>query len=279
MHVVFRPYRKRDKKALCRIIAPTWRFDEYFPGIKNTERLCALVVDMFRMQSDYTDIAVLSAEDAGTEEPAGALSAEASADVLRDGEPAAFLFAETPQGKKRALGRPFYRAKKNAARAAFYIKVFFLWIAGFYGERGGVRKAFLSYHSVQKNILKGFSFDAELLCLFVDASCQGSGLGRRLLSRFFEWSSARNIRSFVLTTDTDCNYRFYDRCGFKRLKEQSGCLGIPQNTDTASRIFVYGISEPDGGGFSSGTSGRAGVRSSRIEAPPKEPTDVCRQRV
>ena len=157
MHVVFRPYRKRDKKALCRIIAPTWRFDEYFPGIKNTERLCALVVDMFRMQSDYTDIAVPAAEGGKPEASAGALSAEASADVLRDGEPAAFLFAETPQGKKRALGRPFYRAKKNAARAAFYIKVFFLWIAGFYGERGGVRKAFLSYHSVQKNILKGFS--------------------------------------------------------------------------------------------------------------------------
>lgn len=240
MNFVFRPYRRRDKKALCRIIAPTWHFDEYFPGIKNTERLCGFVVDMFRVQSDYTDVAVPAAARGKT---------EASAGALVDGVPVGFLFADAPAKRSGVLGRLFYRAKKKTARAASYVKVFFLWLAGFYGERAAVRKAFLSYRSVQKNILKDMSFDAEILCLFVDASYQGSGLGRRFLSRFFEWSKKRNICSFVLTTDTDCNYRFYDCSGFKRLKEQSGCLGIPQNTDPSSRIFVYGYSVSADSGF------------------------------
>lgn len=248
MNFVFRPYRRRDKKALCRIIAPTWRLDEYFPGIKNTERLCGFVVDMFRVQSDYTDVAVPAAEGGKT---------KASAGALVDGVPVGFLFADAPAERSGVLGRLFYRAKKKTARAAFYVKIFFLWLAGFYGERAAVRKAFLSYCSVQKNILKDISFDAEILCLFVDASHQGSGLGRRLLSRFFEWSKRRKIRNFVLTTDTDCNYRFYDRSGFKRLKEQSGCLGIPQNTEPFSRIFVYGFSLSAGSGFSSAPTAEA----------------------
>lgn len=248
MNFVFRPYRRRDKKALCCIIAPTWRFDEYFSGIKNTERLCAFVIDMFRLQSDYTDVAVPAAEGG---------KPEASAGVWGDEAPAGFLFADASAKRNGLLGRLFYRIQKGAAFTAFYVKVFFLWLAGFYGERAAVRKAFLSYRSVQKNILKDISFDAEILCLFVDASSQGSGLGRRLLSRFFEWSKKRNICSFVLTTDTDCNYRFYDRSGFKRLKEQSGCLGIPQNTAPSSRIFVYGFSLSAGSGFSSAPAAEA----------------------
>ena len=248
MNFVFRPYRRCDKKALCRIIAPTWRFDEYFPGIKNSERLCGFVIDMFRVQSDYTDVAVPAAAGGKT---------KASAGALVDRIPAGFLFADASAKRSGLLGRLFYRAKKKTARAAFYIKIFFLWLAGFYGECADVRKAFLSYCSVQHNILKDISFDAEILCLFVDASYQGSGLGRRLLSRFFEWSKKRKIRSFVLTTDTDCNYRFYDRSGFKRLKEQSGCLGIPQNTEPSSRIFVYGFSLSADSGFSSAPTAEA----------------------
>ncbi len=248
MNFVFRPYRRRDKKTLCRIIAPTWRFDEYFPGIKNTERLCGFVVDMFRVQSDYTDVAVPAA---------GGGKTKASAGALVDGVPVGFLFADAPAKRSGVLGRLFYRAKKKTARAAFYVKIFFLWLAGFYGERAAVRKAFLSYRSVQKNILKDISFDAEILCLFVDASYQSSGLGRRLLSRLFEWSKKRKIRNFVLTTDTDCNFRFYDLSGFKRLKEQSGCLGIPQNTEPSSRIFVYGYSVSTDSGFSSAPTAEA----------------------
>ncbi len=248
MNFVFRPYRSRDKKTLCRIIAPTWRFDEYFPGIKNTERLCGFVVDMFRVQSDYTDVAVPAA---------GGGKTKASAGALVDGVPAAFLFADAHAKRSGVLRPLFYRIQKSATFIAFYVKIFFLWLAGFYGERAAVRKAFLSYRSVQKNILKDMSFDAEILCLFVDASYQGSGLGRRLLSRFFEWSKKRKIRSFVLTTDTDCNYRFYDRSGFKRLKEQSGCLGIPQNTEPSSRIFVYGYSVSTDSGFSSAPTAEA----------------------
>ena len=248
MNFVFRPYRRRDKKALCRIIAPTWRFEEYFPGIKNTERLCAFVIDMFRLQSDYTDVAVPATEGGKT---------EASAGALVDGVPAGFLFADASAKRSGVLRPLFYRIQKSVAYTAFYVKIFFLWLAGFYGERAAVRKAFLSYCSVQKNILKDIFFDAEILCLFVDASYQGSGLGRRLLSRLFEWSKKRKIRSFVLTTDTDCNYRFYDRSGFKRLKEQSGCLGIPQNTESSSRIFVYGFSLSADSGFSSAPTAEA----------------------
>ena len=248
MNFVFRPYRRRDKKALCRIIAPTWRFDEYFPGIKNTERLCGFVVDMFRVQSDYTDVAVPVAGGGKTKALAGALV---------DGVPAGFLFADASAKRSGVLGQLFYRIQKSAAYTAFYVKIFFLWLAGFYGERAAVRKAFLSYRSVQKNILKDIPFDAEILCLFVDTSHQGSGLGRRLLSRFFEWSKKRKIRSFVLTTDTDCNFRFYDRSGFKRLKARSGCLGIPQNTEPSSRIFVYGYSVSTDSGFSSASTAEA----------------------
>lgn len=58
MSYIFRPYRHSDKKNCARIIAPTWRFDMYFPGTKNTDVLNAFVIDWFRLHSDYTDTAV-----------------------------------------------------------------------------------------------------------------------------------------------------------------------------------------------------------------------------
>lgn len=219
MSYIFRPYRHSDKKNCARIIAPTWRFDMYFPETKDTDVLNSFVIEWFRLHSDYTDTAV-------------------NEDTKSEGECEAFLFAEMRYTGLRGL---LNRIKKTSRFCFFYIKIFLLWLWGFYGKRGPVRKAFCEYKAVQKKLFKDVSYDAEILCLFVDEKAQGRGLATSLLMRFFQWADRQNLKSFVLATDTDCNYKFYDRGGFTRLKEMKGCLGIPQASCGKSRIFLYGI--------------------------------------
>lgn len=219
MNYVFRPYIRNDKKDCARIIAPTWRFDTYFPETKSADLLNAFVIDWFRLHSDYTDTAVKKDGDNG--------------DVC-----AAFLFAEIrPKGFQGLLNR----LQKINRICFFYMRVFLLWLCGFYGKREPVRKAFREYRAVQKKLLKNVAYDSEILCLFVDEAAQGKGLAKSLLMRFFQWADKQNLKSFVLTTDTDCNYKFYDKSGFTRLKEMRGALGVPQDSCGKSRIFLYGI--------------------------------------
>ena len=219
MSYIFRPYRHSDKKDCARIIAPTWRFDMYFPDSKNIDVLNVFVIDWFRLHSDYTDTAVKEDGDGR-------------------GTCAAFLFAEIRSGGLPGLCRT---AKKKLLIFFFYMRIFVLWLFGFYGKRGPVRKAFREYKAVQKKLFKDVTYDAEILCLFVDKTVQGRGLATSLLMRFFQWADERDLKSFVLATDTDCNYRFYDKGGFTRLKEMKGCLGVPQTVCGKSRIFLYGI--------------------------------------
>lgn len=219
MSYIFRPYRHSDKKNCARIIAPTWRFDMYFPGTKNTDVLNAFVIDWFRLHSDYTDTAVREDGD--------------SRDTC-----AAFLFAEIKSAGLPGLCRA---VQKKLLFFFFYLRIFVLWLFGFYGKRGSVRKAFREYRAVQKKLFKDVMYDAEILCLFVDEKVQRRGLAKSLLMRFFQWADKRDLKSFVLATDTDCNYKFYDKGGFTRLKEMSGCLGVPQAAYGKSRIFLYGI--------------------------------------
>lgn len=219
MNYIFRPYRRADKKNCARIIAPTWRFDVYFPDTKNTDILNGFVIDWFRLHSDYTDTAVQK-------------------NTKGAAECAAFLFAEIRGGGLPGLCRA---AKKKLLIFFFYLRAFVLWLAGRYGKRGSVRDAFLQYKAAQKKLFKDVMYDAEILCLFVDEKAQGQGLAKSLLMRFFQWADKRDLKSFVLATDTDCNYKFYDSGGFTRLKEMTGGLGVPQDACGKSRIFLYGI--------------------------------------
>lgn len=218
MDYSFRPYARRDKKNCARIIAPTWRFDEYFPGTKNTEALNTFVIERFFMYSDYTDTAVV--QNGGKEECA------------------AFLFAHI---KRTGLHGVLYRAKKSLLLFGFYLRVFVLWFAGFYGRRAPLQKAFSEYKTLEQKLFEGVEYDAEILCLFVDEKAQGKGLAKMLLMRFFQWAERRNLKQFVLATDTDCNYRFYDNHGFTRMRQIRGCLGVPQSACSGAHIFLYGI--------------------------------------
>ncbi|MGI5173118.1 GNAT family N-acetyltransferase [Treponema sp. OMZ 840] len=219
MNYMFRPYRGCDKKSCERIIAPTWRFDKYFPDAKNISFFNGFVIDWFRLHSDYTDTAIVKT---------GA----------QKGKCTAFLFAEIKCSGLQSVPNAM---KKKVRLTFFFVKIFMLWLLGCYGKRSTARKAFRDYKAVQKKLFNDIDYDSEILCLFVDKAAQGQGLAKHLLKRFFEWAAERDLTSFVLATDTDCDYRFYDKGGFTRIKEIRGCLGVPQSSSVNSRIFLYGI--------------------------------------
>jgi GNAT superfamily N-acetyltransferase len=58
--------------------------------------------------------------------------------------------------------------------------------------------------------------DAEVLLLMVGSRSRGRGIGRRLLDEAASRLSYMGCRSFMLFTDDDCDYGFYDKIGMKK---------------------------------------------------------------
>lgn len=58
--------------------------------------------------------------------------------------------------------------------------------------------------------------DAEVLLLMVGSRSRGRGIGRRLLNEAASRLSDMGCRSFMLFTDDDCDYGFYDKIGMKK---------------------------------------------------------------
>jgi len=62
----------------------------------------------------------------------------------------------------------------------------------------------------------GVRADAEVLLLIVGSRSRGRGIGRRLLDETVSRLSDKGCGSFMLFTDDDCDYGFYDKIGMRR---------------------------------------------------------------
>lgn len=64
------------------------------------------------------------------------------------------------------------------------------------------------------------SFDGELVFFMVDRHLRGIGIGTSLLQLFHQYMRRQGARRIYVLTDTGCDYDFYDRHEFSRLKKQ-----------------------------------------------------------
>lgn len=64
------------------------------------------------------------------------------------------------------------------------------------------------------------SFDGELVFFMVDRHLRGIGIGTSLLQLFHQYMRRQGVRRIYVLTDTGCDYDFYDRHEFSRLRKQ-----------------------------------------------------------
>lgn len=80
-------------------------------------------------------------------------------------------------------------------------------------------KQYKGITKIYKKLMKDANknFDGILTLFVVSPRYQGYGIGNKLLNYFFEYEKRNNVKNIYVYTDSKCNYRFYDRRGFKRL--------------------------------------------------------------
>lgn len=106
--------------------------------------------------------------------------------------------------------------------------------------KGGVQE--IKYGSIVEKTNKELyrkakrNFDGELVLLIVDEKMRGKKLGNKLLYDFINYMKENNAEYFYILTDSSCNYRFYERTGFKKLNEKNIC--IPSNNEK-EKYFLY----------------------------------------
>ncbi len=83
------------------------------------------------------------------------------------------------------------------------------------------------------------SYDAQLVLFISSKDFRGKGLGRKLFEFFAKTLEEHNLHSFFLQTDTECNYKFYDKIGLRKIesKQMSEKNGSMQED---WEIFIYG---------------------------------------
>jgi len=95
-------------------------------------------------------------------------------------------------------------------------------------------------NSMQADLMGGLCTNdcAEILLYAVDPDIQGSGTGRRLLSRFRSHAYAEGCRTMSLLTSDYCNVGYYQHIGFELYRE--GRLDV-SGTHTPIYIFTSGL--------------------------------------
>ena len=63
------------------------------------------------------------------------------------------------------------------------------------------------------------TWNGELKLLMTSSVCQGQGLGSLLVRETLEEMKARGVMDVVLFTDTHCNWRWYEKTGWRRAAE------------------------------------------------------------
>lgn len=117
------------------------------------------------------------------------------------------------------------RAPRGGVRAALRSAGAVLWALGRFlaGELGPRKRAVATIRSLlgmlgSLDALRQED-DAYVSLFIVRSSLRGQGWGRRLLDAYRAEAAAYGSKRLYLWTDRSCNYGFYERMGFERIKE------------------------------------------------------------
>lgn len=152
------------------------------------------------------------------------------------------------------------QAPRGGVRAALRAAGAVLWALGSFlsGGLGPRRRAAATIRSLL-SMLRSLDAlrtddDAYVSLFIVSAGLRGQGWGRRLLDGYRAKAAAYGSRRLYLWTDKSCNYGFYERMGFERIKEiESPFLA---EYGSGPNGFVYALPADDG---AAGEAGAAAV--------------------
>ncbi len=106
-------------------------------------------------------------------------------------------------------------------------------------NKDAINKYCNNYNYVPEE-LKNY-FDGEVSILIVDKNYRGKNIGKKLLFEIFEMAKKDNMKNLQILTDESCNYKFYEKCGCKKIYEtiienkEYGILG----QITSEKAFIY----------------------------------------
>lgn len=124
----------------------------------------------------------------------------------------------------------------NSVKYLYYI---FLTIlkSKFYGID---LKQYKGITRIYKELMKksNKNFEGVLTLFVVSKNFQGYGIGKKLLSYFFDYEKLHNVKNIYLYTDSKCNYKFYDTQGFEKLNEDIFKVKN-KNKEFDLQIFLY----------------------------------------
>ena len=106
-------------------------------------------------------------------------------------------------------------------------------------NKDAINKYYNNYNYVPEE-LENY-FDGEVSILIVDKNYRGKNIGKKLLFEIFEMAKKDNMKNLQILTDESCNYKFYEKCGCKKIYEtiienkEYGILG----QITSEKAFIY----------------------------------------
>lgn len=101
-------------------------------------------------------------------------------------------------------------------------------------------KQYKGITKIYKDLMKKADkkFDGVLTVFVVSKECQGYGIGKKLLSYFFDYEKQNNVKNIYVYTDSKCNYKFYDSQGFNKINEDTFNVKT-NNNQFYLDIFLY----------------------------------------
>lgn len=142
-----------------------------------------------------------------------------------------FSAYEKRGSKKFSIKKNFYKFLKSLIVKGPFIKD---------------KKAFARYNELYDKIESKFDnkYDGDIIIFIVDKKYQRNGYGSELLKMIFNLARKDNMKKLKIVTDDDCNYKYYERLGFKKIYEEP--IYFDKAKTQKEEQFIYEVNLKEG---------------------------------
>lgn len=197
--MIFREYRKTDRKALEDVIRVTWNYDK-FATPKTARRLAKVYLATCLTNQTYSRIAVI------------------------DQKPAGLILGKNIEKHRCPIS---CRIHQIVALTQLLMTKEGREILKFYKGVDGLDSELLSQCNKE--------YKGEVALFALNPEHRGKGIGKRLFECLVAYMKSQSIDAFYLYTDTSCNFGFYEHQGMIRRQQRK--QNINMNGQSASMEF------------------------------------------
>ncbi len=197
--MIFREYRKTDRKALEDVIRVTWNYDK-FATPKTARRLAKVYLATCLTNQTYSRIAVI------------------------DQKPAGLILGKNIEKHRCPIS---CRIHQIVALTQLLMTKEGREILKFYKGVDGLDSELLNQCNKE--------YKGEVALFALNPEHRGKGIGKRLFECLVAYMKSQSIDAFYLYTDTSCNFGFYEHQGMIRRQQRK--QNINMNGQSASMEF------------------------------------------